>query len=518
MEAMPLQALLDQVIHRDVLKPSRIGPMRTAIKQYAAILGVPPAACPPDVYHVPEARLARLIDDHAPPTLGPSGLRNLKNNLRFLFRTGVTLGLIPPLREMLQSWQDTRKLTTPHIPRHEGIRRDPYRLHPLPPTLAADIAHYLGWCASPFAPDRPSSIKKRPISQRNSYRALTQVAGFAVQVHGFPPEDLTLRQLVEPAMVQAFVAWWIERRGAVTRGIYITMGQLIVVARYWLKEEALADELTRIKGYLPPPEQVRDKRQHWLPLATLEAIGRSRYPLHAQRLLDTAYARKIRARLDDPQAHPELRGRPLRGTAFYVGVSLILRLLVRLPLRQRNIREMRLGRNLIRLPDGTWRITFRGAELKIAQRHGREHQVTYAFPPDLQELLEEWLTVWRPRLVKPADTHVFVTGRGTPFTVGDLYTLICRTTWKFSGVAVNPHLIRDIWATEYIKSTRDVVGAAYMLGDTVEIVLQHYAHLLDAEAEQRATAWLRTQLSDETSPPAATADARPLRAVVTVGS
>jgi hypothetical protein len=98
MGAMTLQALLDQVIDLGRLKPSRIGPMRTAIKQYAAILGVPPTSCPPDVYHVPESRLARLIDDHAPSTLGSHGLRNLKNNLRFLFRTSVTLDLLPPLR------------------------------------------------------------------------------------------------------------------------------------------------------------------------------------------------------------------------------------------------------------------------------------------------------------------------------------------------------------------------------------------------------------------------------------
>jgi Phage integrase family len=499
---MMLQALLDHLLSHSLLKPSRIGPMRTAVKQYAAILGADAAFCPPDIYHVPEARIRRLIDANAPKTLGPHGLRNLKNNIRFLLRLGRELKLIAPVSGALQSWHDTRKLTSPYIARHEGIRRDHYRLDPLPPTLTAEIAQYLTWCASPFAPDRPASIKKRPISQRNSYRAITQVAGFATQMLHLAPERLTLRHLVDPTTVEPFVTWWVERRGAVTLGIYITVGQLIVVARYWLKEEALADQLTRIKRYLPPPEQVRDKRQHWLSLATLEAIGRSRYPLHAQRLLDTAYARKIHARLDDPHVYPELRGRPLRGIAFYVGVSLILRLLVRIPLRQRNIREMRLERNLIRLPDGTWRITFRGAELKIAQRRGREHQVTYTFPPDLQGLLEEWLTVWRPRLAKPADTHVFVTGRGTPFTVGDLYTLICRTTWKFSGVAVNPHLIRDIWATEYIKSTRDLVGAAYMLGDTVEIVLQHYAHLLDAEAEQRATEWLRTWLPDETSPTA----------------
>ena len=34
-----------------------------------------------------------------------------------------------------------------------------------------------------------------------------------------------------------------------------------------------------------------------------------------------------------------------------------------------------------------------------------------------------------------------------------------------------------------------------MLGDTVPIVLKHYAHLLDAEAGRQATNWLESQLS-----------------------
>ena len=72
-------------------------------------------------------------------------------------------------------------------------------------------------------------------------------------------------------------------------------------------------------------------------------------------------------------------------------------------------------------------------------------------------------------------------------------------TWKFSGVPVNPHMIRDIWATEYIKSTRDIIGAAYMLGDTVETVLKYYAHLLDADAEERAVQWLTTRLQPQAS-------------------
>jgi hypothetical protein len=73
-------------------------------------------------------------------------------------------------------------------------------------------------------------------------------------------------------------------------------------------------------------------------------------------------------------------------------------------------------------------------------------------------------------------------------------------TYKFTDVAVNPHMMRDIWATEYIKATRDIAGAAYILGNTVEVVLKHYAHLLDADAEARASQWLSQAISSGQSP------------------
>src|SRR5438874_7099622 len=62
---------------------------------------------------------------------------------------------------------------------------------------------------------------------------------------------------------------------------------------------------------------------------------------------------------------------------------------------------------------------------------------------------------------------------------------------------MNPHMVRTIWATEYIKSTRNFIDAAYMLGDRVETVLKSYAKLLDQDCEQRARAWLSRTLKDE---------------------
>ncbi len=59
-------------------------------------------------------------------------------------------------------------------------------------------------------------------------------------------------------------------------------------------------------------------------------------------------------------------------------------------------------------------------------------------------------------------------------------------------------MVRTIWATEYIKATSNLIDAAFMLGDTVETVLKHYAKLLDQDCGKRASQWVAKTLGNET--------------------
>ena len=72
-----------------------------------------------------------------------------------------------------------------------------------------------------------------------------------------------------------------------------------------------------------------------------------------------------------------------------------------------------------------------------------------------------------------------------------------QTTHATRVFAVNVHMIRTIWATEYIKDTKNVVDAAFMLGDTVETVLKSYAKLLDQDCGKRASQWVAKTLENE---------------------
>jgi hypothetical protein len=173
-------------------------------------------------------------------------------------------------------------------------------------------------------------------------------------------------------------------------GGFDMVAHLATMAEYWLKDMSHAKGLRDIRRSLGSPAAVFDKDATLLSLREIERVGRSIYPLNEERLKSSPYARALANYLKDPVQFPLHGGwqrTTFTKTAWKAQMSLIIRLLVRLPLRQPNIREMKLGHNLKRTTDGHWEIHFRGRELKVAMRQGRENEVRYLFPEDLCSLL-----------------------------------------------------------------------------------------------------------------------------------
>ena len=95
------------------------------------------------------------------------------------------------------------------------------------------------------------------------------------------------------------------------------------------------------------------KRNHMVSLATLEKVAEA---CLAEGRVPVIPRRDVRF----PGA--------MRALRFQQG--LMLKFLVRVPLRQRNLREMRLEDNLFKDDSSHWQLYFRGSELKIGTRQG----------------------------------------------------------------------------------------------------------------------------------------------------
>ncbi len=522
-----LGQLFEALLDKGAILPSRKGPIKTALKQYSKILGyVDFNECPVAAYFKNDGFRNRLIDEGAIRTrghkdrsihLGQDAVRNLKNNVSFALRKAVEVGVIPPSKELFSANQRRNSCKRPC--RNEHVISAKYRLDPVPSSFARALDEYDAWSTRIVNPARPGKLLKRRVSINVHREGILHVAGYLVKFKNLDRDSISLSTLVRGSNPIDFIAWYIEQQGKITRGARTHLSFLTVLAKYLVvtgpadqveEIRGIVEELLRFRLSLGPPMAVVDKGKRWLSLRELEKVRLSVYPFNARRVADLADS--TRERISRSGIRSEGSG---RGLASAVLTSLLIGLDIRIPLRQRNLQEMlwnpsnpEAGQNLYRR-NGKWLLRFSGHELKIPFIGGAVHSIEHEFPDDLVNLLEEWLWKWRPLQIsgnrtpqeakhcsKNGQEFVFLTMVGGPLYANRINEAVQGATYKFTGIAVNIHMIRTIWATEYIKATRNVIDAAFMLGDTVETVLRCYAKLLDQECGKRASEWMTKTLEN----------------------
>jgi hypothetical protein len=496
---LTLQQLYDAVFVDSLmaLKASYRAPLKTYMRHYAEMLGcATPADCPLDLYHLDDAHRRALFAAHRSRFRNTAYLDKVFHGISLLLETGVRHGLIPPPIGPLKSWPLYRRIPrhvnrTPQGRIHHGFfdhsDRSRYGLTICPPKLSEEMEAYLKYCQQAIARGRSWKIVKRDISCHHTRNVISRVAGYAVRERGLDAETLTLRMLTEPALLDAFVWWKMERLGRSSTGVRNDLGTMLTIAKHWVKDEAQIHAIQAIFGELPPAVTVRDKEALWLDLEELDLIGQSRHPGNPRRLYGdpsdwTVWLMRYLADPDAVRLPPSWlagKGPNMKLVTMWIGVSLMLRFWVRRPLRQRQIRELKLD-SLTHHPDGHYEISLKGEELKVSRRRGHINRWEVHWPHALTKALDEWLTVWRPRITAPGCPYLFVNSRGKPFTDSKMVELIEGTTWTFTQdrvggpVAINPHQIRILWASQMVLAKLDILTIARLLGDNVQMVYERY--------------------------------------------
>jgi len=118
-------------------------------------------------------------------------------------------------------------------------------------------------------------------------------------------------------------------------------------------------------------------------------------------------------------------------------------------------------------------------------------------------VLEEFQRDYRP-LLRGAATSPFLflsTLTGGPYKPNGLRAEISATVALHTGKRFYPHLIRTIWATEYLLSTPppgepppSYATAGMLLGDTTAMVIKAYQHLADKDHHARARSFVTRAL------------------------
>jgi integrase len=320
-----------------------------------------------------------------------------------------------------------------------------------PETLRAEIEEVLRWKQDRFVPSRPKKAKVRPVTARCLEGVFSRLYGFVVNVEDIAPIT-TIRELVTERNVGRYISWCLNERKIKGKGLLLSLASLrAALSKNPKFADVTGDWMDGLLDSIPEDEEgeaIKRKEDKYLPYAQLAGIPR---------LMREARNRIAR---DNPKA-----------LALSVRDELLLQWLLVLPWRQRNLRECRIGgRNpnlfrgvlgkmssvakpgwLLKLeeergPTEVWQIRFVPDETKTG------NDVHCVLPEPLVSLLEEYLTVHRPYLIREADPGtLFVNEHGKPMAASQIRNVLSRLTLKYGGRRVNPHLFRDIFAYMWLE-------------------------------------------------------------------
>ena len=487
---MTMAELLQALTARQALPAGRVKDIKTSLNYLAEALGHhSPDQCPVDSsLQDVETWLTRLESRFAVltaqgRTISGKTRSNTRNNLRVLFRAAAAQGLvavIPPAALLPKAkrmavearWREEAPYKSSYhhgTPRH--LRAYGLQQRDWPADIHAGWQAYLSQCDLTIREVRHTLVAEN----------LVLYWGYLAHIEGHQP---TWEDLFDQERLRAFVRWHAARlhQHPITNAGHLAVITAAMVAKVLGRPDARS--LADFRNSLQPPTPLHIKRDHWVSLAEIDAAADAW--LQDGRL-PTAPRKDTK--------HPGGRN----AGRFQKGV--ILKLLVRVPLRQRNVRELKLGRNLYQDHEEHWQLHFRGAELKIGMRGQtvNEYKIDLTtYCPDFILVLEDFLKTYRPKLPNAeASPFLFLTSvNGRPFSQMGL-TLELRTAVGLrtaKAVRFHPHMIRTIWATEYLQKTQDFTTAAVLLGDTLQTVMKTYYDVVNKDHHAKAATFLASAL------------------------
>jgi hypothetical protein len=155
---------------------------------------------------------------------------------------------------------------------------------------------------------------------------------------------------------------------------------------------------------------------------------------------------------------------------------LILSFFASIPDRQRTIRELEIGRTLVKDQEAdSWMVKHGPDDYKTGKSYGERPAMQLA--EELTPAIDDFLANWRPAL-RPSTDFLFVQSRtGKPFTGDSVFQRVSRCCFKYTGKRTNPHLLRDMIVThvrESDASEKELEALALFMGHSLHMQRTSY--------------------------------------------
>jgi len=382
---------------------------------------------------------------------------------KFLFGGSVHGGVPPVLDALREHWAATKA----HVTKRRFRRRDHVYTAQLRGRGTTELGEFRAHLVTEQFRTKAAKVSSATADKHvlNARRALgwyqrraTEAAPAAAPA---ALADLVPSSDEDGAGVAFEYCRWLQDTRAACRGtLRVYLSTFIRLARYLHPEAGRCVEQLRVIGSGRLGPAVSDVSKKWLPYERfVQCVEQLRQECRV--LLQSGRRRKGRAVLQSWQRY------------------LIAAILAAIPDRQRTLRELTLGRTLVK-SDGVWSIVHAASDYKTGKFYGDRPALT--LPARLSEDIDCYLQEWRPKV---RCDHLFVCTKGRPLRAACVHQTLATAVFRMTGQLLNPHLVRHMVVT-HVRTTDGVTeaqleGVAFLMGHSLDTQRKHYTKLTPAE-------------------------------------
>lgn len=275
--------------------------------------------------------------------------------------------------------------------KQQSINKSPYALKEseLTDKVKEEMESFcLFWTGKEVEERQESAI--RPVTLKRRKDHVLFFLGWLKNIEGWSDDALSLKLLDDVKLLKKMVAWGINLRGNSYAWAVFQAAASLSVAK-WLhaheSEKAYYRDIESVEKIRIYQASLQDKYKPSLAKEDKELT-------HEQCVAMVKHLKQCTV----PKTRNWVK-RSLRAVMLSWQKYLIISILTYCPIRGREIRELQLNRTLIKDEKGYW-LNLRPEDHKTGSQtgEGRKLNLSEWLPPEVISDLDEWLTVWRPKV------------------------------------------------------------------------------------------------------------------------
>lgn len=365
------------------------------------------------------------------------------------------------------------------VPAPRDPRRYSFEWEEFPGLFVAEVHSFLTAKSEsdPLSDDYSRPTRMRTTESRR--KSLRQLASALVLSGQLSIDQLTsLAVLTEIENVRAALRYLRDHRakGEVTEGHVNHAWLLRTIARYWVKDEALTAKIKTLIANLSTHNG--------------RSAARGITPKNRERLRQFDLPENVEALIWLPERvlrSVARKSEPTYQDAVRVMYALQIGMLTFVPMRSRNLTELKLETNLIDVGKRSKRTVVVHLPAAITKTY-RDYQAP--LPKHLFPLLDAWLKRYRGRVCDRPSPYLFPNPSGELRSRDSLSAKLTRFVERETGLTVNVHLFRHIAAKVYLDCDPSGIEVVrQLLGHTsTRTTMRVYAELQTDPAFHRLEA------------------------------